>query len=111
MVAGKSYYIETLQKEGGGGDYVQVAWRMAGDTTASTALPPIPGTFLSSYNVIPLVGMGKPVVANGNVTITWGGPGKLQHSDALLTWTDVPGNPASPYITPAAGRRFFRLAP
>lgn len=109
LVAGQSYYIEVLQKEGGGGDYVQVAWRIAGDATAANTLPPIPGTYLSSYNVIPLVGMGTPVVANGNVTITWGGAGKLQQSDDLKTWTDVPNNPVSPYLAPVATRRFYRL--
>lgn len=111
LVAGTSYYIEAYQKEGGGGDYLRVAWRLAGDTTTASALPPIPGTFLSSYNVIPLVGMGLPVVANGNVSITWGGAGKLQQSDDLQTWTDVPGNPASPYVTPKVSRKFFRLSP
>jgi hypothetical protein len=33
LVAGQKYYVQLLYKEGGGGDYGQVAWRMAGDTT------------------------------------------------------------------------------
>ena len=110
LLAGKSYYIEAFQKEGGGGDYLEVAWRPAGDTTAVTALQPIPASVLSGYATIPLVGMGNPVLANGQVIITWGGPGRLQHSDDLLIWTDVPENPASPYTSPVAGRRFYRLS-
>ena len=34
LVAGKKYALQVLWKEGGGGDYAQVAWRKAGDTTA-----------------------------------------------------------------------------
>lgn len=109
LVAGKSYYIEAYQKEGGGGDFLEVAWRVEGDSTAASSLPAIPGSVLSGYATIPLTGLGLPVVANGQVTITWGGAGKLQQSDDLATWTDVPGNPASPYVTPATGRKFFRL--
>ncbi|MES2705249.1 MAG: LamG-like jellyroll fold domain-containing protein [Verrucomicrobiota bacterium] len=110
LVAGKSYYIEAYQKEGGGGDYLEVAWRLAGDTTAVGALQPIPASVLSGYATIPLVGMGQPVVANGQVAITWGGTGKLQQSDDLIIWADVSGNPVSPYVSPVAGRRFYRLA-
>gem|GEM_PF-4133662 len=39
MTAGNLYYFEVLHKEGGGGDYVSVAWREAGDPST----PPSPG--------------------------------------------------------------------
>ncbi len=47
LVAGKSYAIQVLYKEGGGGDFAQVAWRKVGDATAAANLKPIPGSFLS----------------------------------------------------------------
>jgi hypothetical protein len=46
LVAGRQYAIMVLWKEAGGGDYAQVAWRLAGDTTAAGSLRPIPGEFL-----------------------------------------------------------------
>jgi len=44
----KRYYVEALWKEGGGGDYVDVAWRKVGDTFAAQALPAIPGSVLET---------------------------------------------------------------
>ena len=49
LQAGKKYAILTLLKEGGGGDWLKVAWRKSTDTTASAALAPIDGKFLSTY--------------------------------------------------------------
>ncbi len=49
LVAGQRYAVMALHKEGGGGDYVQVAWRKEGDTTAAGSLTPIPGKFLATY--------------------------------------------------------------
>ncbi|MCI0536811.1 MAG: Ig-like domain-containing protein [Verrucomicrobiales bacterium] len=45
----KRYYIYALWKEGGGGDYCDVAWRKAGDTPVPRTLPYIPGTVLETY--------------------------------------------------------------
>lgn len=47
LTAGKRYLVQALYKEGGGGDYCQVAWRKVGDKTAAAALTPIPPGFLS----------------------------------------------------------------
>lgn len=49
LTAGKRYFIQVLYKEGGGGDYAQVAWRKVGDTTGAGSLTPIPGKFLQAY--------------------------------------------------------------
>lgn len=49
LTAGSRYYIEAIWKEGGGGDYCDVAWRRVGDTTAPVNLTFIPGTVLESY--------------------------------------------------------------
>ena len=59
LVSGRRYAIQVLYKEGGGGDFAQVAWRKAGDTTAAARLLPIPGAFLSSM-----------IPADGTITIT-----------------------------------------
>ncbi len=53
LVAGKKYFIRMVYKEGGGGDYGQVAWRKEGDTTAAGSLLPIPGKYLSAAVDLP----------------------------------------------------------
>jgi len=53
LVANQKYFIRAVYKEGGGGDYVQVAWRKEGDTTPAASLLPIPGKFLSSSAALP----------------------------------------------------------
>jgi hypothetical protein len=110
--ATKSYYIEAFHVEGGGGDYVEVAWRLEGDTTAADKLTPIPGTFLSAYAPVPSAKLNLPTFSGGKIAITWTGSGKLQESTDLTTWTDVPNNPPSGYsFTPdPAGHAFYRLS-
>ena len=49
LTAGKRYAIRALLKEGGGGDYVRVAWKLESDTTAAANLTPIAGKFLTTY--------------------------------------------------------------
>lgn len=46
LEAGKLYGIAILMKEGGGGDYVRVAWRLTTDTTPAAQLKPISGANL-----------------------------------------------------------------
>jgi hypothetical protein len=48
LQAGRSYGILFIVKEGGGGDWGQVAWRKEGDTTAPSALAPIGYPFFVS---------------------------------------------------------------
>ena len=111
LAANTSYFIEAFLKEGGGGDYVHVAWRPPGDTTAVGSLQPIPGTFLSAYAPVPKAQL-TATLTSGQVVITWTGAGRLQDSTNLTTWNDVQGNPASGYsFIPAAGAgmRFFRI--
>jgi hypothetical protein len=59
LTAGQSYGILYLVKEGGGGDWGQVAWRKEGDTTPAGSLRPIQGALFQ--------GKGDPV--GGVVTI------------------------------------------
>jgi hypothetical protein len=46
LTAGKSYYIEVLHTEGGGGDNVGVNWMKPGDTEPAFGAPPIDGKFI-----------------------------------------------------------------
>src|SRR5207249_3798110 len=46
---GKKYALQVLWKEGGGGDYAQVAWRKEGDATPAGNLQPIRGNVLNWY--------------------------------------------------------------
>lgn len=47
LTGGQSYYIEALQKQGNGGDFVQVAWTGPNITTPTI----IPGSALKPYNI------------------------------------------------------------
>ncbi len=111
LVAGQRYYIAAFGKEGGGGDFLQVAWREENNTTAAASLSPIPGEFLSTYVVSELnfLPLNTPVFAGGQVSLTWDQPGTLEESTDLKIWTPVTGAPTSPYVTPATGSKFYRL--
>lgn len=61
LTQGQLCYVEVLQKEGGGGDNLAVAWSRPGESTA-TASEVIPGSVL-----LPFVG-GTPVVAPPTIT-------------------------------------------
>jgi hypothetical protein len=49
LTAGNRYYIEAIWKEGGGGDYCDVAWRKVGDPAPAISLPFIPARLLETY--------------------------------------------------------------
>jgi hypothetical protein len=55
---------------------------------------------------------GAPTVSGGQLTITWTGTGVLQESSDLKNWTDVSGQPTSPYTTPVttgAGGKYYSI--
>jgi len=90
LVAGKNYFTRMIYKEGGGGDYGQVAWRMEGDKTPAASLKPIPGKYLSSAVDLPAPAEGsfltqtpapnaKSVSPTTSVTIV--------HNDGKTAWT------------------------
>ena len=61
LTAGKRYYIEVLQKEGGGGDDVAVTWQLPGAAEPVNGAEPIPGKYLSAFGFTPgPVGIGTP---------------------------------------------------
>ena len=66
LIAGQTYFIEALQKEGGGGDNLAVGWRKPGDTGIAV----IPGAYLSTNPLLPQ------------------GPGQIRRD----WWTGISGN-------------------
>lgn len=65
LVAGRKYAIYALWKEGGGGDYCDVAWRKVGDAAVPRALPYIQGNVLETYAqpttfVVPTLAINSP---------------------------------------------------
>lgn len=108
LVAGQRYFIRVIYKEGGGGDYAQVAWRNTTSTTPAGSLQPIPGRFLSSAVDLPAPPEGAflttiPAPNARNVSpatrIT------VSHRDGKTAWTDqnvtmlVDGQPVTPTFT------------
>ncbi len=109
LTAGQSYGILYLVKEGGGGDWCQVAWRREGDTTAAASLPPLKDV-VYWYGPQPVVDLSIASVklVGANVVITYAA-GVLQSSDTVNgTYSDV-GGATSPYSTAPAGQKFYRL--
>jgi hypothetical protein len=115
LEGGKAYYIEILNKEGGGGDNVAVAWT-TGDAVAAGALP-ISGDYLSPWvagdagdaPALSIVNNG-----DGNVTVTF--EGKLQGAETVNgPWQDatalLPGwDGSSPVTIPASEAQFYGRA-
>ncbi|MCI0748297.1 MAG: PA14 domain-containing protein [Verrucomicrobia subdivision 3 bacterium] len=69
LMAGNRYFIEAIWKEGGGGDYCDVAWRKVGDPTPAINLTFIPGSIVETYAppgtfTVPTVSFAGP--ANGS---------------------------------------------
>lgn len=78
LQAGKKYYVEALQKEGGGGDNLSVQWQLP-DASMET---PVAGSHLSPY-----VDTAKTVIIAGTGTITrdeWDNVGGNTISDIPL---------------------------
>ncbi|GEM_PF-1305068 len=61
LSAGEKYGFAMVVKEGGGGDWFQVAWRREGDDTPAADLPPITGSAVGG-------GLGDPTGAWINIT-------------------------------------------
>ena len=78
LQAGTRYAFYVLFKEGGGGDWVQVAARREGDTTPANALTPLSGTWLAA-NAKP--SLGTPEIT----TQPQGVPQLLQGRNATLS--------------------------
>ncbi len=103
LVAGQAYYIEALQKEGGGGDHVSVAWIVPGSGVTNV----IPQENLQPINI-----NGAPQMPSQTLTVlqsATGGTtiGRLTASDSpldTLTFKLAGGNTGGTFaIEPATG--------
>ncbi len=112
LTAGQSYYIEALQKQGNGGDFLQVAW--SGPNITSPTI--IPGSVLTPFNLnaAPSFASGsyafslRPNSPNGTAV---GTPAATDPEGGTLTYALLAGyssgafviNPATGVITVANG--------
>jgi len=90
LTAGKKYFVRLLYKEGGGGDYGQLAWRKTTDTTPAGSLTPIPGKFLSSAVDLPAAPEGAfttQVPATGAKGVSPATHIILSHRDGKTVWS------------------------
>ncbi|HMC26800.1 MAG TPA: PA14 domain-containing protein, partial [Verrucomicrobiae bacterium] len=101
LQAGQRYYIEALQKEGGGGDNLAVGWQLP-DTTLERPIP---------NNRVLIYGLGPPIITQqpANVTVFEGGSASfsvaLSHMiGATFQWlrngTNVPNATNSSIVLP-----------
>ena len=90
LVAGRKYAIRALLKEGGGGDYLQVAWRKTGDTTPAANLTPISPAFVSSMfpeqGSINITTQPVDITAPRNSMITLAVVANSTRSPLLVQW-------------------------
>ncbi len=92
LKANTKYFIRLVYKEGGGGDYGQVAWRKEGDTTGAGSLKPIPGKFLSSAVDLPGPAEGAFVTlspASGAKNVSPATTVTIAHRDGNTPWTSA----------------------
>ena len=114
LTAGQKYFVQVVYKEGGGGDYAQVAWRKSDDDTPAADLLPIPGQYVSAAMDLPAPPpiVDPPTVSiareGTDVTVTWD-RGVLQTAPAATgPWTDSAAtSPLSEPATDAA--KFYRV--
>ncbi|MCF7766006.1 MAG: hypothetical protein K9N62_20250 [Verrucomicrobia bacterium] len=90
LTAGRKYFVRLIYKEGGGGDYGQVAWRKEGDTTAAASLTPIPGIYLSANVDLPAPAEGGFVTqapASNAANVSPVPQVTIVHRDGKSAWT------------------------
>lgn len=63
LEAGGRYYVEALLKEAGGGDHLEVAWQMPGNSAPTNGDPPIPSVFLATPRDYPTNPAPKVTIA------------------------------------------------
>jgi hypothetical protein len=115
LVANTPYFIQLFYKEGGGGDYGQVAVRREGDTTPAGSLLPIRGEFISTYAdpdaatiTIGTSPLDRTGAENTSVTFTASATGtpapvviQWQRAEpGSATFTDIVGARGGSYTTP-----------
>ena len=108
------YRFRMVWYERGGGAHVE--WWQGNFANADRVLLNSDGAGLvKAYTTITVpTQFDPPTLSSGQVTIRWTGTGVLQESTNLSTWTDVPGQPASPYnvtVGTSPGAKFYRVRP
>ncbi len=120
LVAGKKYLVRMIYKEGTGGDYGQVAWRMEGDTTAASSLRPISGKYLSAQNEWPYPAEGVLVTQSPAASakgVKPNAPITIVHLDGKSAWTTanvsmkIDGAAVTPILTKDAAEMTISLVP
>ncbi|MBM1107999.1 Ig-like domain-containing protein [Aurantibacter crassamenti] len=99
LLAGESYFIEGLMKEGDGGDHLTVGWRKPSDGNGNSPSQVIPGTYLSpaSFEATAVTGV---TISQSTQTISAFSSVKLdeQVSPANATDTSVNWSSSNPAI-------------
>lgn len=85
LVADRRYAFFAYLKEGGGGDYLQIATRLEGDTTAAASLTPIPSAWLG--------GNIQPSTGTPEITVQPTAPPQLEIGRTLTLTVDGVVNP------------------
>jgi hypothetical protein len=67
LQAGCKYFVEFFYKEGGGGDFGSVTWQLPGAAAPADGAAPIPGAFLSPFQIPPTIGtdLADQTILNG----------------------------------------------
>jgi hypothetical protein len=126
LEAGKLYGAVILYKEAGGGDYVQVAWRLTNSTTAASALLPIPAA--NSWTLVSTAGQRASITTQptpqtvtelGPATFTVGVTTTPVGGQYGLQWyvdgSPIPGANGATYVIPSttlsdSNKMFFVVA-
>lgn len=107
LTAGQSYGIVYVVKEGGGGDWGQVAWRKSTDSTAAATLNPIKSNiFWYAAPPAPSATIAISTSPTGVVSINYTGVLESSPSLSSPTWTAVTGA-TSPYTVTTTGAGLF----
>lgn len=110
LEAGKLYGFVALYKEGGGGDFLQVAWRLTNSTTAASALAPI--SLANCFTLASAAGQQASITAPGSTSVQEGRTASFNATVTTLPtaglfgiqWlkngTPIPGATGTQYTTP-----------
>lgn len=106
LQAGRKYAILVYLKEGGGGDWLELAWRKSTDTTAAADLRPLTAPFFASY-VDPNADVAFTLQPTNEEGIAPGASTTFTNisfatSDGGFTVTNSTENPAGPLIYDAS---------
>ncbi len=110
LTKGNTYFLQAIHTEGGGGDWVDVAWRLQGDTNSAANLKTIPAGYFSSYanpdttDTIVIAQQPQPESAFQNATATFTVNATLTGKGPLayrwqMNQQDIPGAFSASFTT------------